>query len=272
MAENIFPDLKNETLVKAMEALKANETLETQNAFIKAAIPAKYFVPVDIVNADGSVIEGSGKVKVPEDAKFNFKLIVNNNGDQFFPLFTDMDEFRKWNKSEKIKAIVATFPQMAGLVSSKTDVAKGFVINPMSQNLIFTKEILDSILNTIKEQAAKNPQAVGNAPTPDAQKVTVMFGKPINIPDSVMNSITKTVSKQKEVKTAYFLMMKQDEKEHYLFILDIEADAEKSKKIADSICSSVRLFLTKFPVLIAPLKGPLGENAPKITEPFYTRD
>lgn len=271
MAENIFPDLKNGALVKAMEAIKANENPETQSAFVNAALYAKYFTPVDIVDGDGNFIEGTGKMEVPKDAKFNFKLIANNNGDQFFPLFTDIEEFKKWNKSEKIKAIVVTFPQMANLVSVKSEEVKGLAINPMTHNLIFTKELLDNLLEHLKKQAAKSVSSADGGSAPEAKKITVMFGKPTNIPDSVMSSITKTVSKHKEVNTAYFLMMKQEEKEHYLFILDIDADAEKAKKIADSICSSVRLFLTKFPVLVAPLKSPIGENAPKVTEPFYTK-
>ncbi len=271
MAENIFPDLKNESLVKAMEAIKANENPETQSAFVTAALNAKYFAPVDIMDGEGNLLEGNGKMEVPKDAKFNFKLIVNNNGDQFFPLFTDIEEFKKWNKSEKIKAIVVSFPQMANLVSVKSDSVKGMSINPLNQNLIFTKELLDNILEHLKNQAVKSVSSAEAGAAPEAKKITVMFGKPTNIPDSVMSSITKTVAKHKEVNTAYFLMMKQEEKEHYLFILDIDADAEKSKKIADSICSSVRLFLTKFPVLVAPLKSPIGENAPKVTEPFYTK-
>lgn len=271
MAENIFPDLKNEELVAAMNALREKENSETQNKFIGAAIKAKYFAPVDVLNSDGTPVTGSGKMEIPKDAKFNFRMLINAKGEKFFPLFTDIQEFQKWNKAEQIKSIVVVFPQMADLVSKKPE-TNGFVINPMSQNLIFTKEILDSILKNIRENMMKQPANAPAAENGEKNQMTLFFGKPTNIPDSVIASLSKNLAKNPEVKTAYFLMMKQNEQEHYLFVLDIDADAEKSKKIADSLCATARLFLSKFPVIAASIKSPIGQNADKVTEPFYVKE
>ncbi len=271
MAENIFPNLENEALVAAMNAIRESETPETQSAFVQEAVKAKYFAPVDVLDENGTPLVGTGKMEIPKNAKFNFKLVTNNKGEQYFPLFTDIDEFQKWNKSEQIKAIVVVFPQMASLVSKKADVTNGFVINPMSQNLIFTKELLDNILKHA-QQAAANAQAAQNGDSTESRKVTYMFGEPVNIPDSVMNSLKKNVAKNPEVNNAYFIMMKQGEQEHYMFVLDIDADDEKSKKIADSLCQTAKLFLTKFPVVVVSLKSTLGSQAPKVTKPFYTKE
>ncbi len=272
MAENnsVLPDLKNEALVAAMNAIKEKETKETQGAFIAEAMKAKYFAPVDIIKADGTLLEGDGKMEIPKDAKFNFKLITNSKGEQYFPLFTDIKEYQKWNKDGKVKTIVVVFPQMASLVSKQPDKVNGFVINPMSHNLIFTKDILNAMLKQINDSMKQN------APAPTAEengekKFTLYFGKPTNIPDSVIASLSKNLAKSPEVNKAYFLMMKQDEQEHYLFVLDIDADTEKSKKIADSLCATAKLFLSKFPVIAAPLKSVYGQNADKVTEPFYTK-
>ncbi len=270
MAENILPDLKNEELVAAMDAIRKAENNQTQGAFVSAAVKAKYFCPVDVLNSDGTPLEGNGKMEIPKDAKFNFKLITNSKGEQFFPLFTDIKEFQKWNKSEQIKSIVVVFPQMADLVSKKPEI-KGFVINPMTQNLIFTREILDNILKSVRENMQKNAKPAQEGQNGTENKITLYFGKPVNIPDSVIASLSKNLAKHPEVNKAYFLMMKQDEREHYLFVLDIDADAEKSKKIADSLCATARLFLSKFPVIAAPVKSPYGQNADKVTEPFYVK-
>lgn len=271
MAENIFPDLKNEELVAAMNAIKQNENKETQTAFVTTAVKSKYFTPVDVINADGTPLTGNGKMEIPKDAKFNFKLVTNSKGEQYFPLFTDISEFQKWNKNEKINTIVVVFPQMADLVSKKPEVS-GFVINPMSQNLIFTREILDAMLNNVKENMQKAKAAEGNTDGGEEKKITLYFGKPSNIPDSVVASLKKNLAKNPEVKKAYFLMMKQGAQEHYLFVLDIEAEPEKCQKIADSLCSTARLFLTKFPVSAVPLNSPYGQSADKVTEPFYVKE
>ncbi len=268
MDENIFPNLENESLVATMNALRENENHETQNKFLQEAVKAKYFAPVDIINEDGSLLQGTGKMEIPQNSKFNFKLVTNQKGEQYFPLFTDIDEFQKWNKSEQIRAIVVVFPQMANLVDKKSESVKGFVLNPMSQNLVFTKELLDNILEHAKKKQAEMLAAQGEN---GEKKVTVMLGKPNNIPDSVMNSIKKATAKHSEIKTAYFLMMKQGEQEHYMFVLDIDAEAEAAKKIADSLCNTTRLFLTKFPVIAVPINHPIGANASKVDEPYYTK-
>lgn len=267
MAENIFPNLENEKLVEVMKALRENENPDTQNAFLSEAVKSRYFSPVDVLDGNGNPLEGSGKMAVPKDAKFNFKLIRNQNGEQFFPLFTDIAEYQKWSKDSQVKTIVVTFPQMAHLVNKKVEEIKGFVINPMGENLIFPKALLDDIFKHAQKKAAE----AAKAQTPETKQVQLMFGKPVNIPDSVINSLKKNLIKNSEVNSAYFLMMKQDEREHYLFVLDIDADAEKSKKIADSFCASAKLFLSKFPIVAVPLKSPIGESAPKVTEPFYTK-
>ena len=268
MAENIFPNLENEKLVEVMKALKENETPETQGAFISEAVKARFFTPVDVLNGEGKPIEGSGKIEVPKDAKFNFKLIANQKGEQFFPLFTDIENYQKWSKDSQVKTIVVTFPQMAQLVSKKADEISGFVINPMNENLIFPKALLDNMLKHAQQKAAE----IAKQKEEGAAKVQIRFGKPTNIPDSVTNSLKKTLAKYSEVNSAYFIMMLQEGQENYLFVLDIDADETKMKKIADSFCNSAKLFLTRFPILVADIKSPLGANAPRVTEPFYTKE
>jgi len=268
MAENIFPNLENEKLAETMKALRENENPDTQNAFLSEAVKARYFSPVDVLDGEGNPLKGTGKMAVPKDAKFNFKLLKNKNDEQYFPLFTDISEYQKWSKDEQVKTIVVTFPQMAQLVNKKADEIKGFVINPMGDNLIFPKTLLDDIFKHAQKKAAEAAKA--NAP--EQKQVQLMFGKPLNIPDSVIGSLKKNLAKNSEVNSAYFIMMKQEEREHYLFVLDIDADEEKSKKIADSFCASAKLFLSKFPIIAVPLKSPIGEAAPKVTEPFYTKE
>lgn len=266
-----IPDLGNEELVKAMDALKENENKETQTALIEKVISARFFAPVDITDADGNPLKGTGKINVPNNAKFNFKLIQNNKGEQYFTVFTDAEEFRKWNT--RVNTIVVVFPQIAQLAQSKSDVVKGFVINPMNQNIIFSQDAIANLLEAMKK-VAENEKARREAAEKAAAgpQVKLMFGKPKNIPDAVLGAFRKKLAKTPEVKTAYFCMMKQGDQEFYLFTLDIDADSETSRDIGDSLCESAKMFLTKFPIMAAPVKSPFGEGAKKVGEPFYDRD
>lgn len=268
MEENksIFPDLKNENLVKLMNELKQNENPKTQGAFVEAAVKATYFAPVDVLDSEGNPIEGDGKMQVPKDAKFSFKLIKNTEGQSFFPVFTDINEFQKWNKDEKIKTIVVNFPQMASLSLKKTDEKIGIAVNPLSQNLIFSQDLIVNLLKHLQQHQAARENA-----EQDKNEVKFYFGVPKNIPDSVIESFRKTLARNPEINAVYFVMMKERDREHYMFIFDTDLSPEEEKKTAEKFCASARLVLTKFPVIAASLKSPVGEHAPKITEPFYKK-
>lgn len=273
--ENIFPNLENGELVAAMAEFKKEQSPKNQSDLVNAALKAKYFAPVEVMDGEGKPLQGTGKMQIPKDAKFNFKLIKNAEGEEFFMLFTDINEFQKWNKNEQIKTIVVVFPQMAQLTMKRADVVKGFVINPMNENIIFDQNNLKNILDTLNRQLAQQKQAENGGEGQESaqqREVKLFFGKPNNVPDSVLESLRKHLAKRPEVKSAYFSMMKQDEQEFYLFTLDIEAENEAARKIADSLCNTAKLFLTKFPVLAAPVNSPYGEGAKRVGEPFYVKE
>lgn len=308
---DIFPDLKNGELVKAMDALKKEENAETQRALIENVLGARFFAPVEVMDANGNMLTGNGKIDIPPDAKFNFKLIENAKGERYFTVFTDINEFQKWNKSDRVNTIIVVFPQIAQLAAEKAGEVSGFVINPMTQNIIFSQEAIKNLLTAMRQfaeqqrakaEAAKNN---GQVPAGDSQKDLVntfnsltafarqkkaeaeaaksdgqapaergklMFGKPNNVPEAVLGAFRKRLVKSPEVKEAYFCMMKDGEQEMYLFVIDVDADNDKAKSIGEDLCNTAKMFLTRFPIIAAPVNSPFGEGAKKVTEPFYTKE
>ena len=265
--KNIFPELNNEALVAAMQAVNKEENQQTQSKLIEEAIKARYFAPVEISDEEGNVLKGDGKMQIPEKSKVSFKLIRNNKGESYFAIFTDIKEFQKWNKAERINTIVVVFPQIAQLVFKTTDVA-GFVINPLTENIIFNRDALKSILQVMEAKMKEMKEAEEKK---NEKQIELKFGKATNVPDSVMESLKKSIAKYPEVKAAHFCMMLAEEKEHYLLTLDIEGEPEKCKKIATSISNTAKLFLSKFPIIAAPLNSPYGQGAKQVCEPFYTK-
>ena len=308
---DIFPDLKNGELVKAMDALKKEETPETQRALIERVISSRFFAPVDVMGADGKMLTGNGKIDIPPDAKFNFKLIENAKGERYFAVFTDINEFQKWNKTDRVNTIIVVFPQIAQLAAEKAEEVKGFVINPLTQNIIFSQEAIKNLLGAMrqfaeqqkaKSEALKNAkpipvdgsqedlvstfnsiasfarqkkadaEAAKNAGQAPAGHTTLMFGKPNNVPEAVLGAFRKRLIKSPEVKEAYFCMMKDGEQELYLFVIDVDAEADKAKSIGEDLCNTAKMFLTRFPIIAAPVNSPFGEGAKKVTEPFYKKE
>ena len=269
-AAEVFPELGNEELIKAMEAIKTSENQETQKELIEKVLQAKFFAPVSVIDAEGNPLQGNGKIAIPKDAKFNFKLLQNSDGELFFGVFTDIAEFQKWNKEPRINTIVVVFPQIAQLVMQKDHNVKGFVINPMTQNIIFTQDIISNILDAMKKVSEQNAAQQGHPE--GGQTVKLMFGKADKVPEAVIEAIKKKLAKTPEVKEAYFCMMRQGDRDHYMFALDIDADNEKCRDIGNSVCNAAKMFLTKYPVMAAPVKSPFGEGARKVGGPFYVKE
>lgn len=68
--------------------------------------------------------------------------IKNENGDVFQPIFTDVEEFRKFNREKKLQAMMVEFKN---LEKALIPAAKGAVVNPNGFNLIIPKEKIESM-------------------------------------------------------------------------------------------------------------------------------
>ena len=313
--EEVFPELHNEALVEAMNEINKEENHETQHRLITEVLKAKFFSPVDVIDDEGNVVNANGRMPMPKNGKFNFKLINNQNGQAFFPVFTDVkefykwfefkkfDEFKKWsvaqgtepetaaawknyaslekedrlkfdefakeNGAEKLNTIVVVFPQIAQLAQRRAEAVNGFVINPMSHNIIFTQDAIANLLESMKKVSE---QMQANAPQrPDKVEVQVQLFPPDNIPASVLKALDRKLSKTPEVNAAYFCLMRQEGRDFYLFVIDVDCDGAKAQNIGESLCESAKMFLTKYQIVAAPFKSPFGEAVQKVTKPFYTK-
>ena len=80
--------------------------------------------------------------KGEEEKNVQVPYVKNQNGDVFQPVFTDAEEFRRFNKEGKFQALLVTFENMENVL---IPIAKGIVINPNSFNLILPKEKMSAL-------------------------------------------------------------------------------------------------------------------------------
>ena len=80
--------------------------------------------------------------KKGEEENVQVPYVKNQNGDVFQPVFTDAEEFRRFNQEGKFQALLVTFENMEKVL---IPIAKGIVINPNSFNLILPKEKLNAL-------------------------------------------------------------------------------------------------------------------------------
>ena len=100
-----------------------------------------------------------------EKPKARFLLIKKQSkdgeaGDTYFPAFTDADELAKFKSNEPYQRVKMKFGDLAMLVEQVPTI-KGFVINPMSHNLPFTRDMLDGIKKVLIKR--RNAMQAANA-------------------------------------------------------------------------------------------------------------
>ena len=82
-----------------------------------------------------------------ENNTLNF-IIYEDDDIKITPLFTDMDEFRKFFKGEDIQALQNSFELYQNIL--KTTDIQGYILNPSSEKYVFKKEFILAISNIPK--------------------------------------------------------------------------------------------------------------------------
>jgi hypothetical protein len=82
-----------------------------------------------------------------ENGKLNF-IIYDDEDLKITPLFTDLDEFRKFYKSADIEVLNNSFELYQNIL--KTSDIEGYILNPASEKYLFKKEFILAIKNIPK--------------------------------------------------------------------------------------------------------------------------
>lgn len=119
LAKNI-PNNEKENLPKLEEEMSVN------------VVRGKFIVPVliDSIEVDN------------KEAKVMLPRIANKEGKQYQPLFTDVNEFAKFNVDNKYKLNVMDFDKVLNILDGSVE---GAVINPLGMNIILSKNTLKVI-------------------------------------------------------------------------------------------------------------------------------
>ena len=149
----------NTELIEAIAEMRKNYSNETQNNVINIALKSTFLVPAVVEKNKQLVADKDNHLTFNEDPQARFLLINDKNGKSYFPAFTSSEELTKLKTEEKFSAFSMTFADIAGLTENAQQQVAGFVVNPFSENLPFTQEILASIketlIRTINERKAK---------------------------------------------------------------------------------------------------------------------
>ncbi len=109
---------------------------ELEEEFSVNLMKAHYLMPIELLEGPQNDME---KLK---ERKFRMPFLKNKNGDVMQPIFTDPNEFSKFNKEKNFRAIVVPFENLKKMLAQNS---KAFILNPMGFHIAITKELLNGL-------------------------------------------------------------------------------------------------------------------------------
>lgn len=154
--------IDNTELLEAIAAMRANFNQETQNKVINITLRSAFFVPGQISKTTELVEGQDKKLEFQDRSKAQFILINNEQRGTFFPAFTDIELMNEFFKEQQVRPFAMKFADLATL-TERTETVTGFIINPGTDRLPYTKEMLNGIKSAILAQKEKMKQAAEQA-------------------------------------------------------------------------------------------------------------
>ncbi len=241
--------INNKELIDAIEKMQQEKNAESQNKVIAEVLKAKFMCPVILENAP----KGGGKININKDTKIQFSIIKTTNDKNFLIAFTSEEEVHKWQKNKTQQSIIYTFEDYS-MIAEKNDNLEGFIIDPKGCNLVFTKNMIRQIKNSITRESVVKK---------DTQ---VELSIPKDLTDDLESKLKDVFSNIKEIKKAYFLNMLKEDEKSYLLIIDANGN---EKQYFNTIASAAIPFLNGIPLNLLPINTEFGTKAIQQFKPFY---
>lgn len=142
--------IRNDSLVESIGRARQEASQEHTVTMLNEVVRAKLLAPVSL---DRHPVAGAtdGQVVLEKDTTISFELIKAQNGDLYYPVFTHGEELRKCSGEKNQQSMIVNFEDLANMILSQGKTVRGFVINPMGENLCFTSEMIRGMMEDMKK-------------------------------------------------------------------------------------------------------------------------
>lgn len=146
--------VKNPKLKAAAEAAKKDPCMENSVRLLNEVVRARLLIPVSM---DKSPVydKSLDEVVLEENTEISFELIKAANGDIYYPVFTDGEEMIKCGVGRGQQSMIVNFDDLAAMLLNPVNAVAGFTINPMSDNLCFTTDMVSAMKKDMEKEGKK---------------------------------------------------------------------------------------------------------------------
>lgn len=143
--------VRNPELKKAMEEAKKDSGMENSIRLLNEVVKARLLIPVSM-DKDPQYDRKLEEVVLEKDTRISFELIKAASGDLYYPVFTDGEEMIKCEIEKDQHSMIVNFDDLAAILLMPQSGIAGFAINPMSDNLCFSKEMVASMKRDMEKE------------------------------------------------------------------------------------------------------------------------
>ena len=143
--------VRNPELKKAMEEAKKDPGMENSIRLLNEVVKARLLIPVSM-DKDPQYDRKLEEVVLEKDTRISFELIKAASGDLYYPVFTDGEEMIECEIEKDQHSMIVNFDDLAAILLMPQSGIAGFAINPMSDNLCFSKEMVASMKRDMEKE------------------------------------------------------------------------------------------------------------------------
>ena len=247
--------IENPKLVAALEAFRGSPNVDTEAFFFEELRSANFLFILEkgLVHDEP---DSEGMITLKKETIISFPMFSNPDGHPLFFGFTDWPSLYAWREQENQQTLIVTFEDVAGMVLRDGFECSGFVINPSTHDFLIPREIIAHVSGRPSKYKVE-------------KDTKVLLGVPNEYPKELVEAVSKKLEEIEEVSCAWLLLMKRDEQESYLIILEHNGDRDTISQIVGN--TALKYTQKGMFVDIITTNQEFGANAVKNQIPFFKR-
>lgn len=212
-----------------------------------------------------SVFICSAKIKKEKDGsmQLTFQMIKNNEGVNYFPLFTSSEDLELWKDAKGSQTVQIGFDYFAQLLEVYKN-ASGIVINPFSDNLRVEKNLVEQWFRQ------KQIRVQGHARHTITKDTKVEFYAPTPYPFDISDKLAEKAKEIEVVKRVWLRGVKIDGVDGYAAIVEAEGSESELDNALRTLGESCKGMLKK-PIHLVPYSSNFGKDGTKDVVPIYAK-
>lgn len=265
MSFDINQPVTNPVLIAAWQTFNENPSLEKQQHLFNQLKDAKLLAPIMMELPNEIEKNEDNSITLKKGTTLSYVILSNNQNEQFYPLFTDWDELRKWQNVENQQTLVVNIADYQSLLDDSSS-CRGIVINPFGNTIQIDQAMLKVILSDNHSSSNVNLSKVSIP-----KNTKVLIGTPKEYPQQLVDAMSQYLKTKAEVNCAYLRLLIQNEQQSFLIVLDITKGIDP-KTIFSELYQVVKPYHVKDKFIdFISADTAFGQEAIEGEKPFYEK-